>query len=739
MPTRSVAAMSVPRYAGPLRPREADASDAGTPGQIVVRRYRLRERLGGGGFGTVWLADDAVSGEEVAVKLLHRLDGPSAREFRREAALLRVLKLPGVVRILDDGESDGTPFLVMERVHGKPFPAERRGWEAIRPLADELVTSLARLHRVGVVHGDIKPANVLVAESGRVTVVDFGVSLGPGELTRRSRGGTPTYWAPEQAEGVVTEATDLHALGVMLFEAVAGRLPRVDEDCAASLRSHVPSNVAATIARMRSPVPEERPSIAEVNTVLFGRSDRPRVATTNASLEALFHGPDRVLHLQRDGARELRWHAESNGRAPRAELARWVRDGRCHWDGPRVRIDREALDLLAKERLAADPASPAAPFAAALRGSAPAVALEVAERIGADAIAGADGSVALPVLLEALRVARSEGVGASDSLVSAAVCVAFDGQTPAPVDALVYELELHPRSAMVTHVLQLLSAVTLVRHRERTAERALAAAISVAAFEDVYLERLRRAVHFQAGYALPPDAHAELGEAQRAWAEQHGGWIEALACDWLGLARYRQGRFDEAAALHARAACPEYPAKVRWLGAANRAKALIECARLPEVVAVGGTIEAEAPLPSQRLYGAAMADAAGYRMRDGEGVDESLAEVAFTSPNIAPSPLVLVTQAARAWRAGDEARATHFAATARAIFLRRGQAAAAALADALCVACGAAASIDPPETAPPRVAAQIRALRDPHLSPSDRGPRAEILSASEYTPHTESP
>ncbi|MCB9780555.1 MAG: protein kinase [Alphaproteobacteria bacterium] len=265
-------------------------SAQGVDSPPLAERYRLLDQLGEGGGGEVYRAVDLLSDREVAVKRF-RVRGDSGRaRIRREVAALRLLDLPGVVRILDDGTAEGDPFVVMELVPGAPFPGAdvERTWEQLRKPTLSLLETLGRIHDAGVVHRDIKPGNVLVDEDGNAVLLDFGLARGqPVGSTVTSQGlvlGTPRYLAPEQLIGdLAGPAADLYAVGVMLYEALAGLPPHDHEDMEALWRAklmtppvplqrlapRVPRQVADVVQRLLQRKPEERlPSAAAVLTAL---------------------------------------------------------------------------------------------------------------------------------------------------------------------------------------------------------------------------------------------------------------------------------------------------------------------------------------------------------------------------------------------------------------------------------------------------------------------------------------
>ena len=199
-------------------------------------RYQLVSALARGGMATVWVGQDTLLDRRVAVKTLHpELSGDAGlrSRFRHEAVAAARLSSPGIVATYDTGEDDGVGYIVMEFVDG---PNLRRVLDERGPLpiADtarigrEVATALDHAHRQGVIHRDVKPANVLVPPGGPVKVTDFGIAkAGGGELTRTGTVvGTARYLAPEQLRGEPVDArTDIYALGLVLYEMLTGELP----------------------------------------------------------------------------------------------------------------------------------------------------------------------------------------------------------------------------------------------------------------------------------------------------------------------------------------------------------------------------------------------------------------------------------------------------------------------------------------------------------------------------------
>ena len=201
---------------------------------LVAGRYRLLGRLGSGGMADVWCAEDAMLDRQVALKFLHERfaqDEQFVERFRREASAAAGLQHPNVVGVFDRGTYDGSHYIAMEYVEGASLnDLIERGLSA--PEAVEIVRQVlgaARYaHANGIVHRDLKPQNVLVDAEGRARVTDFGIArAGASEITQTgSVLGTAQYLSPEQAQGLpVTAASDIYSIGVMLYEALTGRVP----------------------------------------------------------------------------------------------------------------------------------------------------------------------------------------------------------------------------------------------------------------------------------------------------------------------------------------------------------------------------------------------------------------------------------------------------------------------------------------------------------------------------------
>ncbi|MBS44561.1 MAG: serine/threonine protein kinase [Nocardioides sp.] len=236
-----------------------------------ARRYRLDSRIATGGMGQVWRATDTLLGRQVAVKVLKAEladDSMFRTRFETEARNAAALHHPGIAAVFDVGEKAPTsvdphprPYLVMELVEGQPLSALLTDGRELDPAAVRLLLAqvgeaLGAAHRAGIVHRDVKPANLIVTEDQTVKVTDFGIARAAdaAQITRTGAVmGTPQYLSPEQAEGKpATAASDVYALGVVAFECLAGRRPFDAE-----------SPVATALAHVREPVPDLPDSVPD--------------------------------------------------------------------------------------------------------------------------------------------------------------------------------------------------------------------------------------------------------------------------------------------------------------------------------------------------------------------------------------------------------------------------------------------------------------------------------------------
>jgi serine/threonine-protein kinase len=206
------------------------------PGTVIDGRYEVLSRIGTGGMADVYLARDQLLGRQVAVKLLHHRfaeDQEFVERFRREASSAASLSHPNVVAIFDRGEWDGTYYIAMEHLPGRSLKAVVREQGPLDPVsAIDVVAQILQAarfaHGRGVIHRDLKPHNVILDEEGRAKVTDFGIArAGASDMTLTgSIMGTAQYLSPEQAQGhAVSAASDLYAIGIVLYELLTGAVP----------------------------------------------------------------------------------------------------------------------------------------------------------------------------------------------------------------------------------------------------------------------------------------------------------------------------------------------------------------------------------------------------------------------------------------------------------------------------------------------------------------------------------
>ena len=283
----------------PDSPDPADTISIGgrIGGRVLAGRWQLAGTpFARGGSGVLHLAADLLGGPDVAVKMLHPMSTHHRVRIRREVTALRVLRVPGVVQLLDHGEEDDDHYIVMELVAGTSFPGEgvARRWSALAPHAVSLLQALSRVHAAGIVHRDLKPANVLVDRAGKLVLLDFGLARGPalGETVTGAHQviGTLRYLAPEQIESRPSDArTDLYAVGLMLFEHLTGNVPHLSETLAElyagravrdpppieTLAPDTPAAAARLINALLRRNPLDRPRSASEALLLLGAS-KPR-------------------------------------------------------------------------------------------------------------------------------------------------------------------------------------------------------------------------------------------------------------------------------------------------------------------------------------------------------------------------------------------------------------------------------------------------------------------------------
>ena len=255
-------------------------------GQVYGNRYELVSRIAIGGMGEVWQASDTVIGRTVAIKILkdEYLGDPGFRErFRAEARHAALVNHDGIANVFDYGEEDGKAYLVMEMVPGEALSTilERERVlppEKVLSIVSQTALALHQAHQAGLVHRDVKPGNLLITPDGDVKITDFGIARLADQVPLTATGqvmGTVQYLAPEQASGKpASPATDIYSLGIVAYEALAGRRPFRGESQVSIAMAHIkeappelpvtiPEEVRALVMSCLAKKPEGRPHTAE--------------------------------------------------------------------------------------------------------------------------------------------------------------------------------------------------------------------------------------------------------------------------------------------------------------------------------------------------------------------------------------------------------------------------------------------------------------------------------------------
>jgi serine/threonine protein kinase len=314
------------------------------PGRLVAGRYRLQSQIGGGGMGTVWLARDELLGREVAIKQILSAPGANSDQIDeqrqralREGRIAARLSHPHAISVYDVALENEQPWLVMEYLPSRSLAAVLAEDGVLRSdvvaqIGAQVADALAATHAAGIVHRDVKPANILIGQGGRVEglvkITDFCISHASGDVTLTQTGqitGTPAFLAPEVAQGYeMTEASDVFSLGATLYTCLEGQPPfGMEENALAMLHRVASGNIRPPLraGMMVDPLlkvlaaePGDRPTMVEfrdelaklaagrdgdTTTVLLARTDlrsavpgRNRTATFPAAAPAPEPTPD---------------------------------------------------------------------------------------------------------------------------------------------------------------------------------------------------------------------------------------------------------------------------------------------------------------------------------------------------------------------------------------------------------------------------------------------------------------
>jgi serine/threonine-protein kinase len=311
-------------------------------GELIAERYELEEVVGTGGMSSVYRAHDRLLERDVALKVLHEQfgeDGEHVERFRHEARAVASLSHPNIVTVIDRGEQDGRQFIVFEYVAGEnlknlierdaPLPEH----EAVE-LGLQIARALAFAHEHGLVHRDVKPQNVLIADGSEPKVTDFGIArsldVREGITQTGTVLGTSDYIAPEQARGSrASVQTDIYSLGVVLYELLTGELPFRGENFVAVAMRHINDPVPS----VRALRPDVSPRLDAAIQKAMAKEPRARFASMDefaAELEASLASPaangtgpgDETLVVAPPSRRQ-RWKQERAMRPPVGRPSVW--------------------------------------------------------------------------------------------------------------------------------------------------------------------------------------------------------------------------------------------------------------------------------------------------------------------------------------------------------------------------------------------------------------------------------
>jgi serine/threonine-protein kinase len=312
------------------------------PGDVLSERYELLQQVGSGASAITWRARDRRLDRDVAIKILRRsyaMDPTFAQRFDREARTAASVSHGNVVDIYDVGHDGDTLYLVMQYIQGEDLKhlIQRSGAidpDRARDLTLQVLAGLQAIHTSGIIHRDIKPQNVLIGRDGVAQVTDFGVaqvSIDVGLTTVGTTVGTAAYMAPEQARAeTLSEATDLYAVGVMLYEMLTGKLP-----------FNGPTHMAIMLAHIQqdAPVPSDTPGTSPmfdgVIRQAMAKEPRDRFRSAQAMARALTN----VSTNQAQGTRTVQTPVVAPSQRTQTSNARSARSGAWPTPSPATSAD----------------------------------------------------------------------------------------------------------------------------------------------------------------------------------------------------------------------------------------------------------------------------------------------------------------------------------------------------------------------------------------------------------------
>lgn len=273
-------------------------------GRKILGRYKIVERIGSGGMGVVWKANDLVLDRYVALKILRpemSEDDDFVSRFRREAKAAASLSHPNIVSIYDVGEDQGLHFIVMELVEGETLRDRLNREGRLQPeealnIAAQICLGLAHAHDNNIIHRDIKPQNILLTEVGHVKVADFGIARALGGVSTTSTDvvvGSASYLSPEQARnGKVSARSDLYSLGVVLYEMITGKLPFTGDSPVAVALQHVEARVPS----VRRAVPDIPVEFENLISKALAKDPGERFQSAGEMLQAIRKSRSALLY-----------------------------------------------------------------------------------------------------------------------------------------------------------------------------------------------------------------------------------------------------------------------------------------------------------------------------------------------------------------------------------------------------------------------------------------------------------